>query len=661
MSNITISLAGIEDAVASLNYRPNSPKYKALMAIKSFYTSEESIGEINQIPTDALIRSIWDVGDDPSKLKSKRRNFSSLKSSINTDLTKLTRKGGNPENITISETNTLDMTEEAKNELLNSFTDAVKTNDLDIDQASNVLKAISDFLKEFEEEAAEDGEGQDIVNQIKSILDRLKDGGGEGFEEIELEEDEELEIIDEDEMEEIDDDEFDEIHEDDLEEIEELDDDLEEVEIDEDEELEEIDEDELEEVDGDDLLELDGDEEIEEVDDEDLEIIDGDDLDDVEELDEDLEEIELDEDEELEEIDEDELEEIDEDDLLELDEDEELEEIDDEDLEIIDEDDLEDLDELDDELEEIEELDDDVEEIELDEDEELEEVDELDEEEQQALEDFRAQRALAEEFDNSLSEADRHYNSYVKIPEGLYTIGTTKNHKNSLDLQQFEMPKVYMGRYPVTNALFEMFVEATGYITTAEKKGKGIVFRSRFKKGKTQSSWKKTAGSKEIKGAYWYQPNGPGSSLYGKRYHPVVQVSVDDAIAFAAWIGRRLPTEAEWESAARTDSGYTYPWGDEFHPRALNIEETALADTSPVDEFDTHANEFGVADLLGNVREWTMDTQPPPFKTRNKFNYCVAKGGGWNAASTIAISSRALFKPDFTANTIGFRCISEYF
>ncbi|MCP4718883.1 MAG: formylglycine-generating enzyme family protein, partial [Desulfobacteraceae bacterium] len=201
----------------------------------------------------------------------------------------------------------------------------------------------------------------------------------------------------------------------------------------------------------------------------------------------------------------------------------------------------------------------------------------------------------------------------------------------------------------------------TGYVTTAEKKGFGIVYHARYKKSGKTSSWNKSAGSEDIKGACWHQPSGPGSSLHGKRNHPVVQVSIEDALAYASWIGRRIPTEAEWESAARTDLGYKYPWGDEFKPSALNIEKSGFSDTCPVDEYDDDANEFKIVDMLGNIMEWTSDMEKPPFKTKQDTLYCIVKGGAWNATPNVTISSRALFKTGFSANTIGFRCISEIF
>jgi len=679
LANVSITLSGIIEALENLNYRPGSVKDKAIRAISAYYVSEDSIQEISSIDGDRIIRQIWDVGDDPAKIKSKRRNFSSLKSSINADLKKMSTNGLNPEDIMLTESNVFDMTADAKNSLLQSFSDAVKTDGFDLTKAADVLNAVAEFLDKIQPPDA-DNESTDIIEEIKKVLNRLGAGilddhegaGGDGddtlgddFEIEEVDDDVEIEDIDDDELEEVEeideDQEIEEVELDEGEDLEEVDDDLLDgdiQEIDDDVEIEDIDDDELEEVE-----EIDEDQEIEEVEldeDEELEEVDSDLLDgDIQEIDDDVEIEDIDDDEleEVEEIDEDqEIEEV------ELDEDEELEE-----LEEIDEDtEIEDV-ELDEDeaLEEIEdiELDEDqeLEEVDLDEDEDLEELDELDEEELAALEEFRNARELAEQFDDFLGEREKKFNAYVTIPAGTYTIGTEKSLKSSLALQPFDMPKVYMGKYPVTNALFEIFIEQTGYVTTAERKRVGTVYHSRFKKQGDKVVWGKQAGSSIIKGACWYQPMGPGSTLYGKRNHPVVQISVDDAFAYASWIGRRLPTEAEWEAAARTDMALKYPWGNQFDPGALNIESSGLADTSTVDDYDHAANIFGMADMLGNVMEWTADTQPPPFATRKAKLFNVAKGGAWNAKDSVTTSSRGLFPSDTTANTIGFRCISELF
>ncbi len=285
----------------------------------------------------------------------------------------------------------------------------------------------------------------------------------------------------------------------------------------------------------------------------------------------------------------------------------------------------------------------------------------MDEDELKALEEFREKKELAEHFDDTLGQREKKLNKYVTVPEGKYTIGTKKSLKSSMELQPFDMPEVYIGMYPVSNSLFEIFIEQTGYTTTAENLGYGRVYHSRFKKDTNGLTWNKNAGSEDIKGACWYHPFGPDSTLHGKRNHPVVQVSVDDAITFAAWIGRRLPTEAEWEAAARTDLGYTYPWGNEFNPNALNIEQSGLSDTCAVDEYDAFANEFKIVDMLGNVMEWTADMETPSIKSKKNTRYSIAKGAAWNANNNVTISSRALLKNGFISNTIGFRCISEIF
>lgn len=439
LANSSISLKGVDQAVADLKYRPGSVKHRVIMAIRDFYSSDESIKELDSIGIDALIKLIWDVGDNFSKLKSKRRNFSSLKSSINSDLKKLFKKKKNPENIIIADSNIFDLAHEPKDDLLGFFFDA--------------------FKKKDTRDSSEYDEGPEAIDDI----------------------------------------------------------------------------------------------------------------------DIDAEEIEI------------------------------------------------------------------------------------NEEELKALDEFKEKRVLAVKFDKTLGEREKKDNKYTKIPEGLYRIGTKKGLKSTLELQQFDMPGVYIGTYPVINSLFEIFIEETGYITSAEKKGFGRVYYSRFKKSAMGSKWNKNSGSEDVKGACWHQPTGPDSSLHGKKNHPVVQVSVDDAFMFASWIGRRLPTEAEWESAAKTNLGYKYPWGNKINQKTLNLEQSVLSDTSSVNQHDTFANEFKIIDILGNVMEWTSDMETPPFKSRQNAKYCIAKGGAWNARDDVTISSRVLFKPGFTSNTIGFRCISEFF
>ncbi len=172
MANSSISLEGIDQAIADLNYRSGSVKLKAIMAIRSFYPSDESINELGAIDTDTLIKSIWDVGDNFTKIKSKRRNFSALRSSIKTDLKKLLKKDKNPENIIIADSNIFDLTQEAKDNLLGSLSDAFKKGNVDLDQAASLLETITEFIDKMQSEGKDTG-SQDIADKIKKILDKI--------------------------------------------------------------------------------------------------------------------------------------------------------------------------------------------------------------------------------------------------------------------------------------------------------------------------------------------------------------------------------------------------------------------------------------------------------------------------------------------------------
>jgi len=223
-----------------------------------------------------------------------------------------------------------------------------------------------------------------------------------------------------------------------------------------------------------------------------------------------------------------------------------------------------------------------------------------------------------------------------------------------------------MGQYPVTNALFEIFVEKTGYKTTAEKLGHGTVYYGRCQRivdeetGLEKLIWNAAVISKILEGACWYQPMGPGSTLHNKRSHPVVQVSRNDAMAFASWTGKRLPTEDEWEAASRTANGYLYPWGNEWENDASNIEDSYVSDTTPVDKFKATQNDFDVFDTIGNVFEWTMDKSESNSTEESDphFQDYIVKGGSWISGKEICLFSRFKFTADSHSNVLGFRCVA---
>jgi len=279
--------------------------------------------------------------------------------------------------------------------------------------------------------------------------------------------------------------------------------------------------------------------------------------------------------------------------------------------------------------------------------------------------DEKQKRLLAERFDGYLGAMERYYNQYIIVKKGNYQVGADASGEDVLNRQQVLMANYYMGKYPVTNALFEVFIERTGYKTTAEKLGYGYVYHGRFRKvvdpntGFTSSIWNSTYTREKVKGATWFQPLGPGSTLHKKRNHPVVQVSIQDARTFAAWTGKRLPTEIEWEAAARSNAGFRYPWGNEWIEGFCNFENSGVSDTCPVDHFPHSTNEAGIADLLGNIMEWTSDECDPKYPLETPARFFIAKGGSWVSPEQTTLYSRSRLNANFTSNTLGFRCLAD--
>ncbi len=263
---------------------------------------------------------------------------------------------------------------------------------------------------------------------------------------------------------------------------------------------------------------------------------------------------------------------------------------------------------------------------------------------------------------------------FVRIPAGKFLMGTTEKDAAQLAkdgykwAQEYETPQrrihlaeYYMGKYPVTNAQFERFIKAAGYQTTAEKQGGGYVW--------TGSEWKKT------KGADWRHPQGSKSDIAGKGQHPVVQVSWHDAAAFCAWLAAetglpvRLPTEAEWEKAARGTDGRIYPWGDKWDADRANSRERGPGDTTAVGQYSPEGDSlYQIADASGNVWEWVADwfasgyyrtledgAQNPTGPASGK--YRVLRGGGWYYdADIVRTAHRLRHSPSLTDNGSGFRC-----
>ncbi|MDY7032526.1 MAG: SUMF1/EgtB/PvdO family nonheme iron enzyme [Thermodesulfobacteriota bacterium] len=271
---------------------------------------------------------------------------------------------------------------------------------------------------------------------------------------------------------------------------------------------------------------------------------------------------------------------------------------------------------------------------------------------------------LAERFEEYLDITKRFYNRHIRIPGGNYVIGVKDPSQKEHAQRRVTLRSFYLGEYPVTNSLFRVFADKTGYKTSAERVGYGEVYEAQIKKIRDHESGRESyvlsmgIMSKIVDGACWRYPFGPGSSIEGKENHPVVQISIDDAKAFAAWTGKRLPSEAEWEAAARGMDAMIYPWGNEWRGNNSNLESSYVGDTTPVDHYqDLSRSPFGIFDMVGNVFEWTttLYANEGENKTSDETYYTI-KGGSFIDCEIMSASWRVKASEKSWSNIIGFRC-----
>ena len=247
----------------------------------------------------------------------------------------------------------------------------------------------------------------------------------------------------------------------------------------------------------------------------------------------------------------------------------------------------------------------------------------------------------------------------VAIPAGRFRMGADDAYPEEAPAHLVDVDAFQIDRAPVTNAQYAAFVAATGHETEAERVPSAADYPGAVPEMLFAGSlvFRKTRGKVDLadwsqwwelrRGANWRQPYGPGSSLAGLEAHPVVHIAYADALAYAAWAGKALPTEAEFEYAARGGlDGATYAWGEVFRPGGKhmantwqgrfpfqNSREDGWEATSPVGSYP--ANGHGLFDMIGNVWEWTQDWYQPGHAADAAKACCVPKNPRGPAASTI--------------------------
>jgi formylglycine-generating enzyme required for sulfatase activity len=272
----------------------------------------------------------------------------------------------------------------------------------------------------------------------------------------------------------------------------------------------------------------------------------------------------------------------------------------------------------------------------------------------------------------------------ITIPGGSFLMGNPREDGYPADgegpVHEVDVDTFQISPTTVTNTEFAAFIESTAYITEAEQFGWSFVFA-----GFLPDSFPATRGVqnapwwRQVHGAAWNHPEGPDSTIEGRGNHPVIHVSWNDAQAYCAWTGTRLPTEAEWEYAARGGTaGSPFWWGHDLTPggkHRMNVwqgkfpQRNSAADgyagTAPVGAY--LPNPFGLYNMTGNVWEWCADWfDPGAYSTTDRMHPApaagtsrVMRGGSYlchrSYCNRYRVDSRSANTPDSSTGNIGFR------
>ncbi len=289
------------------------------------------------------------------------------------------------------------------------------------------------------------------------------------------------------------------------------------------------------------------------------------------------------------------------------------------------------------------------------------------------------------------------FTDLVELDGGSFRMGSTRFYPEEAPVHAVTVAPFAVERHPVTNAQFGEFVADTGYRTVAEVAPDPALFPGAAPADLVPGAlvFRATSGAVDLRdwrqwwdwtpGASWRHPYGPDSSIDGRSEHPVVQVCYADAAAYACWAGRRLPTEAEWEFAARAGSTATYAWGEDPTPGGQLMANTwqgkfpyrndgalGWSGTSPVGTFPP--NGYGLVDMIGNVWEWTttrftghhrvgpVESCCGPAVPDPKVSQAI-KGGSHLCAPEYCHryrpAARSPQSQDSATTHIGFRCVVD--